>query len=174
MALKAGRVGVAPDQVDSYGKIEGAGYTLPVASADTLGGVKVGSGLTMTDGVLSSDNPTPYTLPAASADTLGGVKVGSGLTMTDGVLSASGGGGTTLKTKEVTKATDWGTATGSGLYYNTWTYSDLGIAKDDIVALVKICSDYNRMRDVLLTSNHLVILSTQQGEYITVRITYKE
>lgn len=94
MALKAGRVGVAPDQVDPYGKISGGGgggYVLPTASADTLGGVKVGNGLTMTDGVLSSDNPTPYTLPTASADTLGGVKVGSGLTVEDGVLSASGG-----------------------------------------------------------------------------------
>lgn len=31
----------------------GGSYVLPVASADTLGGVKVGSGLSITDGVLS-------------------------------------------------------------------------------------------------------------------------
>ena len=43
--------------------------------------MKVGSGLSITDGVLSNSNPTPYSLPTASAETLGGVKVGSGLTM---------------------------------------------------------------------------------------------
>ena len=31
----------------------GSAYTLPTASADTLGGVKVGAGLTITNGVLS-------------------------------------------------------------------------------------------------------------------------
>ena len=71
----------------------GSQYTLPTASADTKGGVKIGSGLTMTGEVLSNNNPTPYSLPTASADTLGGVKVGSGLSITDGVLSAAGGGG---------------------------------------------------------------------------------
>ena len=59
---------------------------LPVAAADTLGCVKVGSRLTITDGVLSAD---AQEIPTASADTLGGVKVGSGLTITDGVLSSS-------------------------------------------------------------------------------------
>ena len=62
----------------------GSSYTLPTASTSTLGGVKVGSGLTITDGVLSADG-----VPTASADTLGGVKVGSGLTITDGVLSTT-------------------------------------------------------------------------------------
>ena len=71
----------------------GSQYTLPTASAETKGGVKIGSGLTMTNEVLSNNNPTPYSLPTASDSTLGGVKVGSGLSITDGVLSASGGGG---------------------------------------------------------------------------------
>ena len=71
----------------------GGSYTLPTASAETKGGVKIGEGLTMTGEVLSNDNPTPYSLPTASAETLGGVKVGSGLSIDDGVLSASGGGG---------------------------------------------------------------------------------
>lgn len=43
----------------------GSSYTLPTASASTLGGVKVGSGLTITDGVLSAD------IPAATAETAG-------------------------------------------------------------------------------------------------------
>lgn len=60
----------------------GSEYVLPTASADTLGGVKIGAGLTITEGVLS--------VSTASADTLGGIKVGTGLTMTEGVLSVSG------------------------------------------------------------------------------------
>lgn len=48
MALKAGRVGVLPSEVDTNGKIKGGGsspYVLPVASSSTLGGIKVGDGL---------------------------------------------------------------------------------------------------------------------------------
>ena len=37
----------------------GGSYTLPTASSDTLGGIKVGSRLTVTDGVLSADVQTP-------------------------------------------------------------------------------------------------------------------
>ena len=50
------------------------GYPLPVASASTLGGVKVGDNLSMAeDGTLSA-NAQQYKLPVASASTLGGVK----------------------------------------------------------------------------------------------------
>ena len=92
MALPAGRRGVRPDQVKPDGTLnvtEPTPYELPVASAETLGGVKVGSGLSIAEGVLSASG---YSLPTASAETLGGVKVGSGLSIADGVLSASGGG----------------------------------------------------------------------------------
>ena len=44
----------------------GSGYTLPAATASTLGGIKVGSGLSITaEGVLSADGITPA---AAQAD----------------------------------------------------------------------------------------------------------
>lgn len=56
-------------------------YELPVASAETLGGVKVGNNLTIADGVLSAP---AYTLPTASADTLGGVKVGDDVKISEG------------------------------------------------------------------------------------------
>ena len=64
-------------------------YTLPAATATTLGGVKVGTGLNITpDGTLSAAEQ--YALPAATATTLGGVKVGTGLNITpDGTLSAA-------------------------------------------------------------------------------------
>lgn len=73
----------------------GEGYTLPPASATTLGGVKIGSGISVTaDGVISANGGggAPYELPAATADTLGGIKVGDNLTITpDGKLSANAG-----------------------------------------------------------------------------------
>jgi len=96
----------------------GSGYTLPVASSSKLGGVKVGSGLSITDnGVLSaSGGGSGYTLPVASSSTLGGVKIGSGLSITEnGVLSATGGsssGGITISTTE----TVIGTYNGQTLY----------------------------------------------------------
>ena len=64
-------------------------YTLPAATATTLGGVKVGTGLNIApDGTLSAAEQ--YTLPAATATTLGGVKVGTGLNIApDGTLSAA-------------------------------------------------------------------------------------
>lgn len=55
---------------DLVGRIEaleegggGGGYVLPTASDETLGGVKVGNGLSINPetGVLSNNNPTPYT-----------------------------------------------------------------------------------------------------------------
>jgi hypothetical protein len=68
-----------------------AAYSLPNASASTLGGIKVGSNLSIdSNGVLSG--VSSYSLPTATATELGGIKVGSGLTITNGVLSASGSG----------------------------------------------------------------------------------
>jgi hypothetical protein len=62
-------------------------YTLPAATADTIGGIKVGTRLTITNGTLSADDQS-YSLPTASATTLGGIKVGGRLTMANGTLSA--------------------------------------------------------------------------------------
>ena len=64
-------------------------YHLPIASADTLGGIKVGSNLTIEeDGTLNAES-TEYNLPVATASTLGGIKVGSNLNIDDGVLTAA-------------------------------------------------------------------------------------
>ena len=63
-------------------------YHLPIASATTLGGIKVGNNLTIEeDGTLNAE-ATEYQLPIASASTLGGVKVGSNLQINNGVLTA--------------------------------------------------------------------------------------
>ena len=66
----------------------GGDYELPIASAETLGGIKVGENLSINPetGVLSASGGA---LPIASAETLGGVKVGDGLEITgNGVLVA--------------------------------------------------------------------------------------
>ena len=64
-------------------------YSLPIATASLLGGIKVGSNLSInaTTGVL--DATYTYTLPTASPTVLGGIKVGSNLSIdANGVLSA--------------------------------------------------------------------------------------
>lgn len=66
----------------------GSAYTLPVATASVLGGVKIGSGISIDgNGVISASSG--YTLPTATNSVLGGVKIGSGVTITDGVISVS-------------------------------------------------------------------------------------
>lgn len=65
---------------DCGGGSGGGSYVLPVASENTLGGVKIGSGLTMSGDTLNA-NPGGYTLPMASDAVLGGVKIGSGITV---------------------------------------------------------------------------------------------
>ena len=64
-------------------------YHLPIASADTLGGIKVGNNLSIEeDGTLSAES-AEYNLPTASTSRLGGVKVGGHLDITNGVLSVT-------------------------------------------------------------------------------------
>ena len=77
----------------------GGSYVLPTATNSRLGGVMIGSGITVDSaGTISAQE---YTLPTASSETLGGIKVGSGLTITDGVLSANGGGGDSTALEEI-------------------------------------------------------------------------
>lgn len=66
-----------------------AGYTLPTATDSVLGGIKIGSGLSIdANGVVSAAGT--YTLPTASATVLGGIKVGTNLSIdANGVLSAT-------------------------------------------------------------------------------------
>lgn len=63
-------------EVDNFpGESGGSGYTLPAASADTLGGIKVGSGLTIIDGVLSANCAAPAAYVADSeATTVSGLR----------------------------------------------------------------------------------------------------
>ncbi|MBV5334433.1 MAG: hypothetical protein JZU49_01330, partial [Sulfuricurvum sp.] len=68
-------------------------YTLPIATASVLGGVKQGTNITIAaDGTISAASSS-YTLPVATASVLGGVKQGTNITIAaDGTISASSGG----------------------------------------------------------------------------------
>jgi hypothetical protein len=121
--------------------LSGAGdtYTLPIATASALGGIKVGTGLSINagTGVLSnsgvltfntrSGNVTLTTadvqsvLPTASASVLGGIKVGSGLTISSGVLSVSNGGvpsGSRMLFANAAAPTGWTRVDGGDLSHN--------------------------------------------------------
>jgi hypothetical protein len=81
----------AADKTKLDGIATGANlYVLPNASASVLGGIKVGSRLSIDGtGTLSAADQT-YTLPPATISTLGGIKVGSLLSVdVNGVLSAN-------------------------------------------------------------------------------------
>lgn len=79
----------------------GSTYTLPVATSFTLGGVKIGSNITVNTGTISISKTnvtnalgytppttdTKYTLPNATSSTLGGVKIGSNITVSSGTIS---------------------------------------------------------------------------------------
>jgi hypothetical protein len=70
-----------------------ATYSLPTASASVLGGIKIGSGLSIDgSGVVSA--AASYTLPVATASVLGGVKQGTNTTIAaDGTISVATGAG---------------------------------------------------------------------------------
>ena len=70
-------------------------YALPTATSSILGGIKIGSGLTIDgSGVVTAAGT--YTLPNATTSVLGGVIVGTGLSVTSGTISVSyGTSGTT-------------------------------------------------------------------------------
>jgi hypothetical protein len=81
----------------------GGSYTLPVASASTLGGIKVGSGLSIdSDGVLTG--ASTYTLPTATASVLGGVRssldTGNVKVNADGTMTVNGGGANVINLDE--------------------------------------------------------------------------
>lgn len=83
-------------------------YSLPTASASVKGGIKVGSGLSMSGDTLNN----AYSLPTASTSVKGGIKVGNGLSMSGETLNAIAG----FNHREViTTSKNW-TAPTSGYY----------------------------------------------------------
>jgi hypothetical protein len=86
-------------------------YVLVTATTIRLGGIKVGSGLSITgDGTLSAIATSTYILPIASTSTLGGIKIGANLSISlDGTLNANtstAGVSDSFKTIKVNSQTD--------------------------------------------------------------------
>lgn len=155
----------------------GEGYTLPPASATTLGGVKIGNGISVTaDGVISAEGGggTPYELPAATTTTLGGIKVGDNLTITpDGKLSANAGA---YELPVATSAILGGVKVGDGLSVtqdgklsvSAGSTYELPIAGADTLGGVKVAGTTMFTTDVegrlqLNTGNGLSISGTPTG-----------
>lgn len=80
---------------------------VPIATASVVGGVKIGSNISITsDGTISVATPETYTLPIATTSVLGGVKASSRVTISSaGVLDIGTGTITT------TQIADGGVAT---------------------------------------------------------------
>ena len=74
-------------ELDGSGKLPAS--SLPAATADAVGGVKIGANIQVTaDGTISTH--APYTLPIASGETLGGIKPGENLSVDgEGVLTGN-------------------------------------------------------------------------------------
>ncbi|MBR2152209.1 MAG: hypothetical protein IJ944_02845 [Clostridia bacterium] len=125
----------------------GTPYTLPTASANTKGGIKIGAGLTMDGEVLNNSNPTPYALPTASDETLGGIKVGDGLSIDEnGVLSASGGGG------------------GGGIKVFTYTFPSAKNAGDDGYIVGDTLAHFG-----MVSGDKLVAIESGNAAFINLR-----
>jgi hypothetical protein len=133
--------------------------TLPIAgigTAGTLGGVKIGSGLSIDGitGVLTNNASTPYTLPitgTGTGGTLGGVKVDGttiSINASTGVISRTGN--TILLN-----------ATTNGEYYG-WT----GLSS--LLGRVGVNGQYSTgslVEDIVLRSNGDVLLQSGIGNY---------
>jgi hypothetical protein len=76
---------------DTNGNLEisAASGSVPIATASVLGGVKIGSNVTVAgDGTISV--AAPYTLPVSSSTQLGGVKIGANISVdANGVISVA-------------------------------------------------------------------------------------
>ena len=101
---------------------------IPIASTSTLGGVKIGSRLSIdANGVLSADEQSSsYTLPVASTSTLGGVKVnnstGALKVASDGLLALLVSAPEAMKTGATGIAMNL--KANGGLMFQTVTYGD--------------------------------------------------
>lgn len=93
-SLSGGQILKYDAEIQKWKNVAEYSYTLPIADANTLGGVKIGSRLSIDQNGVLSANDQSYSLPIAGSNTLGGIKVGQNLSIDqDGTLNASGGGG---------------------------------------------------------------------------------
>lgn len=173
----------ATDKVKLDGIEPGANnYTLPTASTATLGGIKVGSNMsidngyltvplasTASDGLMSAANynkldgieahANNYTLPMASTATLGGIKVGFNLAIdANGVLSASP---STIQTVTV-PASSWDPDT------NTARVSVTGVTTETHQDILPLLGNDTNLPNNLALLNAVIFDAGQGNGYIDI------
>ena len=122
-----------------------AAYTLPAASASTLGGV-IPDGTTITVDVNGNIAAVPgaYTLPIADATTLGGIKIGSGLSIdAGGVVTVAAGGSVGLQARQDFSGTTTSLADNTAGNLNITAYKAYTLLKveTDADAWVRVYTD---------------------------------
>ena len=120
-------------------------YTLPAASASTLGGV-IPDGTTITVDVNGNIAAVPgaYSLPIADATTLGGIKIGSGLSIdAGGVVTVAAGGSVGLQARQDFSGTTTSLADNAAGNLNITAYKAYTLLKveTDADAWVRVYTD---------------------------------
>lgn len=134
-------------------------YTLPVATANTLGGVKIGNGISVgTDGKISVST---YSLPTASSSTLGGIKVGSGLSInTSGVLSATA---TSYTLPVATASTLGGVKMGNGISATTDGTISINLASNSALSVSSSGLKLNYAYGFWINGSNQIGIQTRDG-----------
>lgn len=143
--------------------------TAQQASADTVGVVKIGTGISVsTDGTISSPS---YTLPRAATNILGGIRVGNNLSIdNEGVLSAATQT-YTLPTASI--STLGGIRIGSGLLITDGVVSVVtsDIASALVSGAVTVSLDDNASAGILTASGDLTVVTKDSGNYLRLQHT---
>jgi hypothetical protein len=137
------------------------------ASADTVGVVKIGAGITVSeDGTISSP---VYTLPRAATNILGGIKVGNNLTVdNEGVLSAATQT-YTLPTASI--STLGGIRIGAGLEIEDGVVSVVTseVASALVSGLVTVSLQDAESAGTLTASGDLTVVTKDAGNYLRLQ-----
>ena len=142
----------------------GGGYVLPVASENTLGGVKIGSGITIDENGAISSEGGGYVLPTASSSVLGGVKIGSGVTIDEnGAISMDSTG---LATENELAAVSAATSA------NTDDIAVLSALTNSIVASGDVVYDYDELSGKT-TAEKQAIWQDVNRYYLTKKVWIK-
>lgn len=157
----------------------GSTYTLPAATSSTLGGVKIGSNITVSSGTISISKTnvtsalgytppttdTKYTLPAGNASTLGGVKLSDSTSST-----SSTNGGIAATPKAVKDAYDASTE------WVSLTVSSVYTVKSGITMWANTEKAYRRGRRIYLTFKCIGNVTSDPAGFIqigTVQSSYR-
>jgi hypothetical protein len=118
-------------------------YSLPTAAAATLGGVKVGTTLSIAAGVLdyTNPNPTPYTLPDATSVVKGGIQLTGQLGGTAASPTVTGVTGAVvgianLNTTGVASVNSYLTGNGAWTTIKTLTFTGAGVTASETNSVI--------------------------------------